>query len=156
MSRMFVSIAFFGMRALVNPIPLSCSISRKFFTHLVLVSGGTESSHPVVSCTACRSSSFSLAFIGSSFPRASYRLALFDTIILLVNFAGTKASILARSPPFSKYSSATILPRQTLPKCKGGILISIRSGSVYHRIALTSIDTPSTVSWASGGAPLNE
>ena len=64
-----------------------------------------------------------------------------ETIILLVRLAGTKEFILAKSPPVSKYSEATTLPRNTLPKCKDGILISIRSGSVYHFIALTSIGT---------------
>ena len=154
MSLILVSVAVVGILALLNLIPLNCSIRRKFVSHFVLISLGTGSSQPLVSLTTSLSSNFSLALMGSNFPNESYKAALFETIILLDKFLGTKLSILARSPPCSKNSTFTNLPRQTLPKCSGGTLGSNMSNLVCHLIALISIDTPSVVSFGWGSSPL--
>ena len=80
-------------------MPLNCSMSRKFFTHLSRREVETGSSQPLVSITTSLSSIFNFALMGSNLPRVSYKLALFDTIILRVSFSGTYAFILAKSPP---------------------------------------------------------
>ena len=145
-----------GILALLNLIPLSCSISKKFFSHLDRMFTSTTSSQSLVSRTTSLSSNFNFALMGSSLPRKSYKPALLETIMRRVKDFGTNSSILARLPPFSKKSTPVTLPRHLVPKWRGGIFTSTASTDVIHRIPFTSIEVPSTVSSGCGSSPENE